>query len=152
MKIVYLEISTYRGISPEAVHFYGKVVHGNHEETMTHPLNRKQAAALNKEAQRMGRRMRHKPGSEHPGFDTRQDVIGAGEAYFKSNFDELADMLILGKHYSGEPQPVLIGPQELKDKINAWHKEAETIGWYDGGHRKRMCEISDAFWDIAQHW
>lgn len=151
MKAVYLEVSTLRGVSFGAVHFYGKLVCGQKVIELEHPLTRAQAEKLNKGEQGFSFLV-YKPGDLYRGFDERQDVIDFGTESFKENFDESADLLVLGRAVYAEPQPVLIGPQELKDQVNAWHDEADKLGWHDGGHGRRVDEICNAFWAIAQKW
>lgn len=142
LKVVYLEISSWRGISIGASHWYGKLVcNGEHIE-LRRKLSAKDAAEMNRKWS-SGNIFRR--GSMCKSFDSEQDIIKLAVTTFKKHFKG-ASVLVLGHSCTADPQKVLIGPREFKSKVNAWYRRTERIGGYDGGHYQEMSKISDDFW------
>ena len=98
MIIGHLNITSYRGISFGAVHWYGKLhIADNHDTIedieLTRPLTAKDASALNSERQSMGYSYcLHTPGDMTEGFNTENSALRAGIKTAKAGSRWSADL------------------------------------------------------------
>ena len=149
-KIVYLDITSWAGLSLGAIHYYGTLwghKNGDMEKVeLTRFLSARAAAKLTK---LHGTDWVYRAGRPYHGFDTRDEIIELAKRTYRDHFPA-ANILILGKIVVADPQPVLDGPPDFTNKVNTWVKEAESIGWYDGGHEQRMDRISDAYNELVR--
>lgn len=143
MKVVYLRITSFVGISIGASHHYGKLICGREHVELRRKLSRDDAEEMNR---RWGIDSAFKKGDFTQCFNTEDEIKKLACATFKTHFPD-ADVLILGNSACADPQIILIGPKAFKDKVNAWYRQAEKIGWYDGGHMSKMIEIGDKFFE-----
>lgn len=145
MKKVYLEITTWVDVSPDASHCYGTLfVSWDESIELTRKLSARETAALN--------RLEygdydHRPGSAYAGFVDEDSLVKAALKKFAELYSPESTLLILGSHSSSEPALILAGPDDIKAKVNAWYAECERLNWYDGGHRAEVMAITDEFWN-----
>lgn len=133
--IVYLEISSWIGMSLGAMHFYGTMRtgydnDGNHQKIdMRRPLTSAQAKELNKAHDVKF----YKAGSLYQGYDTRDEIRQQALATYKDLFPG-ATILVEGSSAVADPQPILDGPKDIMDFVNELVRQAEEIGWYEGDY------------------
>ncbi len=138
MRACFLQITSWVGTSAiNAKHFYGILVYEKTEFELTHTLSAKEAKELNEEDDSPGI---YKEGGSTARFEDRDKLILLAIETYKTKFPD-AKILYLGKAYLCEPQLVLDGPEDIKEKFNAWAKRAEEIGWFDGGYEAEMDRI-----------
>lgn len=105
---VYLEISSWIGISIGAIHFYGKMKCSDGDEfksiEMLHPLTISQARELNKnEKYRL-----YDAGDMYYGYDSKNEIRKQAIETYKDLFPG-ATVLIEGHIAYADPQPILDG-------------------------------------------
>ena len=114
LKIVYLEISSWAGVSLNAEHYYGKLVgHDADGEylsfEMEWPLSQKMATQLNKKDSIRGTdHFRHKSGNPTYRFDTSDEVKEWAISTWRDRFTD-SDLLIDGSDCINEPKEALDG-------------------------------------------
>lgn len=144
-KIVHLEITSWRGLSLGAIHYYGELIGHKREKYTTIKLEqkctRKAAIEENKKAREMGLPGRTRPGELTNQFDSKEQLRKFAIKHWKEHFPK-AVILIEGNSSTVEPQPILIGPKEIKDRVNKLSREADTIDRWEK-NEKRMDEICD---------
>lgn len=118
MSVWFLHITSFRGISIGAVHWYGKLYHDLTKDIpvieLDRPLTSKEIARMNKEE---GHRIWFQGGSTK-GFNSRDDVKQAAmQKYYEVSTE--GDILLEGNHCSAEPMPVLIAPPEKQHLLEA---------------------------------
>lgn len=146
-KIVILAISSWRGISIGAEHFYGRLStdDGKRDVRMTHPMTAEEAKANNKKDREMGQTyMIWKKGAMTQGYATRQEVIDQALEEWRE-FDPKATVLIEGDVGVGDPQNVLEGPAWFIVKANEINDK--WPGWEMDGSTSPVCEKLGEQWD-----
>lgn len=91
MVIGHLDITSWRGISIGAVHWYVSIIIDEGDKLtetieLTRPLTSAEAKALNVERAARGYFSRHKAGDKTTGFNTEEDAINTGIQYFKAHY------------------------------------------------------------------
>lgn len=127
-EIVYLEISSWQGISFGAVHWYGELKdrNGNLLMELEYPLTESQALARNL----VESGIRWHCGDLIRGWDDEVKLI----AFAIKNYKQLvpgATILFCGNPAVADPQKVLDGPIEFKESVNALYHEAVEIEFYE---------------------
>ncbi len=146
IKRVHVHVTTYRGISPGATHYYGRLVCTGgdpYDHELRHLLSKKEAAEMNDGESSLSEFMQYEVGEESTRFSTRSGVIDAALAEWK-DFHADAIILILGSVGIAEPQQVLAGPQKLMNAINQLVDQAEECNYWDD--EDQMSKICDK-WD-----
>jgi hypothetical protein len=139
--IVSLDISSFRGISPGAVHFYGKLKHGRQEVELKRPMSAEEAAALNAKDRWTGWR----EGMETARWNSIADLYEEAFRVWKDHFPRGA-LLVVGDPSECDPRETIAGPPEWKNKLNEiWRKYEELDGW-EGDDEERVRELCDE-WD-----
>ena len=127
---VYLEITTWQGLSIGAEHYYGKLCGYNKGEHISVELKkvmtREDARILNKKDSA------HcwEEGETTDRFDTEEGIKKIARKEWKKHFPQ-AKIVVEGREGVIEPQPIFVGPSDYKRKINAWAKKAEEINYWD---------------------
>ena len=139
MKIVYLVISSWTGISIEAEHFYGKLIFRDKYETiqeieLKRKLSLKEAKLLDKKDDCHTWQILR----ETERFNSTNDIQKLAIKTYKKLFPS-AEILIEGRSSVAEPQPILAGNLKLKKEINKLNKRANEIGRWD--NKKEMQKI-----------
>lgn len=143
-RVVFLEISSWVGISIGAVHAYGKLVWHDGAELkhleLEHPMSAKEAAYYNKEMAARGyNSCRKKPGDPSTDFSDDAAVIRAAKATVRRLWLDGRTWLILGSCGTMSAQPVLVWPSHLRAQAGRSTKLAEEwkrIGGYEGNDRR----------------
>ena len=119
-RVVMIYVSSFRGISVGAVHWYGSL-HGR-EPYKRFELTRTLSA---EDAQKLNAARREDcwhDGSRINGFDTPADVLKAGRAVWKRKFPG-ADILLSGHYASADPEEPIDGPEAvLKQLRDIWER------------------------------
>jgi len=122
-RIVFLEVTSWRGISIGAEHYYGHLISYNGEGLdkveLKRKLTAKDAVALNKKDSSITSHSRWKAGEEVGRFDTREQVKVAALKAFAERFNS-DDILLMGRYVGGVPgeQPLSV-PEEWERKFAA---------------------------------
>lgn len=112
-KAAHLDISSWRGISIGAIHYYGTLryeIAGKYERIeATRQLSKKGAQQLNRERARMGvSDYDYQEGQEVNGFKTESEVRQAGIELFQKRLEPMGFTILLeGSSGVIEPQPIL---------------------------------------------
>ena len=137
MNIVYLNITTWSGISIGAEHCYGTLIYIAEAIELTRKLPVEECIKLNKKDTNFG--VRYSPGDLTERFNSYDDIRILAIDTFKYHFPD-ADILVEGGCVA-DPVRILVAPNDLMINGNALFKEAEDIGWYTH-NESRMEEIS----------
>ncbi len=120
MKIVYLSISSWQGISIGATHHYGKL-HFNYDVedvVLKRTLSKKSAEELTKIHSRMSMPIEYEEGEETNSWNGVQSIVEHAKTVYKKHFPE-ADVLVIGDHCDCEPKEWVDGGEhETKTQMN----------------------------------
>jgi len=147
-KVVYLDAMTYGSMGIGGGHYYasliGEIDGVRKDESLRFRLTQAQATEMNKEERRSGQEhmYTYRNGFNSSRFFSLDDAIENGRKVWKEHFPD-AELLILGRPASAEPQEILVGPKEWKAKVNAWVTFGERISWHDSRDWSTVC---DTFW------
>ena len=141
--LVYLEITSWRGISIGAIHYYGSMVVCNGKLTKT-PLMRKITKAAQIELARQDGGDRHLSlypvGSETERWRSKDALRRAAIRWFNKRYSTEDSMLIEGSFTTCEPQTVLHGKEPFRSAINELCEQAEECDyWEDEKAMDRIC-------------
>lgn len=147
--IVRLVTSSWVGISPGAVHTYGRLSWREGDEIkelkLTHPMSAKEAVRYNKEmAERGFHSLKARPGQPTEDFENLEAVIRAAKRVAREKWKDNV-WLIQGDSMSA--QPILVWPRRFEVEAirsNALAREWEQIGGYEGNERR--AEEIDTDW------
>ncbi len=147
-KAVYLHIRTYVGSATVywAKHWQGTLFSGDDREgiEVTYTMSQADADESNKGDGPFdfgGNTGAYHEGDESTRFLSKEALLAAAEACWQKHFPE-GKVLIEGEPRVIEPQPVLVGPQNIKDRINSIWELCEKLDWWDGGHEDEVEELS----------
>lgn len=146
-KVVYLETKTFFGQG--GGHYYCNLIgekDGDREEIgLRFKMTLAQAKRFNTEERRdygSKHAYTYREGMSTGRFFGLDDAIEKAKEVWKEHFPD-AEILVRGRHYNAEPQPVLIGPKDWRAKISTWLAHGKRIGWHDS---KDWGAICDQFW------
>jgi hypothetical protein len=141
----YLSISTYKGMCPGAVHFFGRI-QGEFKYIVPKPkvglnFTREQYDVLRAKPDKDGFKQR---------FYARKSVMTAAIKWFKTN--KKGDVLYLGSTCTAQPQQVLVGPNDVMAFENRlWRKiekAYERGGWETNSKEmEAICADWREFWE-----
>jgi hypothetical protein len=157
--IVYLQISTWRGISIGAVHYYGKLagrVDGTYTESQLYrTLTRAQAALMNKQRREEfpgeHEPIKYKAGKLTKSFESETEIVELATERWQIHFPH-ATVLVRGMAACADPQIVLAGPADFKSQVNVLAQEFEQIGGYDNGNGRRAEELYKEYQQLLKNW
>lgn len=149
---MFLRVKTYPFAYGGGGHWYGELVpthspegHDFHE--LTRVLSAKDVEELNKAEIHVGSDYWYRPGQTTNRFFSEEHLTALAVAEYKKVYPD-AVLLMLGSRSTADPQLVLDGPEDVKEKINAWYQQAEDVGWYKRkGDNTAMRKISDEYWE-----
>lgn len=148
INIAYLEITSFVGMCPDAVHYYGNLVYyknDNREEfELKRIISKKESKLLN---EKDGFMSRWRAGSCTGRFETKEEIIKLGKKIWKKESPESV-ILVLGRSVVADPQEVIAGDKIIKQKINKLYKRAHKIDYYEDDE-KEMDIISYEFGKIV---
>lgn len=138
--IVFLSVSSFIGVAVEAVHYYGRLrlLQGGESIDITYKVTKAQAAKWG-----CGYRL----GDKSTRFLSRRKVINAAKKHFKIYFPKAA-VLVLGRSALAEPQEILVGPKEFKDKITKLAKRYARLDWDIEADREEIDEILSRWQEV----
>lgn len=142
IKGVVLCITSFRGVSPEAIHYYGKLHHYGTKPRVDLEVRRPLSAREARELTKLDRSTYswYKGGGYKPGDLTdRFDSILELRAFALKHYKELvpgATLLLVGQYAVADPQECLDGPEELKLSINNHWSLLERCGGYEGDRKQ----------------
>lgn len=157
MKIVILQLSSWRGISIGAIHFYANLHYEDENEKhqtieLKRLLSKKEVLELNKEDRRRYPTCytRYKVGEEYQGFWTEEDAKETAINYVKEKMPEV-DVLINGSWSCIDVAECIYAKDKtIMTKINKLYKQAEKIGFYDNPKNdKKMDRIDEQYWKLT---
>ncbi len=150
-KIALLEISTWKGISIDAQHFYRKIYYNDKDgdlktEEITKNITEKEAICLNK---KHGRKFGYKKGDKTKCFDTPDEVKkNAINWFIKNLLSKNVKYLINGRYAILEPQEIIFGKGKIIEKNNELAKRRESLTWED--NENEMEKIINEWKPIAK--
>jgi hypothetical protein len=129
--IVFLTVTSFKGTSIGATHWYGRLrtCSGEEQCDVLHTLSKVEAKILSKK-RGMSEDTGYSSGEKVEGFDTREAVIRTAKRQYKKHFP-LATVLIIGRCSVADPQRVLLGPKNFKRAINKIVDEFEELGGWE---------------------
>ena len=141
MRVIFLSITSWGGISPDAFHYYGKLKTYSSEDDieLLHPLSKREVIELNKKLEEYDEYHYH-PGELYRGFWSKEKLIDYAIKSYK-NYFPMAQILLLGDTYIAEPQLPLDGVLWLVTAI----KEA-----YELNEKKYNPKVCDLYWKLIQ--
>ena len=149
-EIIYLEITSWAGISLGAIHYYGKLKQSHNlclkSIEIQKKVTQKEADYINKK----DRFANYKAGYLTDRMDSKQEVIDLAIKLCKKQYPQFK-VIVIGKSYIVQPQKVIFGPINFKTKTNYLYKELRKC--YDeegpdirGNKRvKEICEIWESY-------
>ena len=156
----YLTISSYRGLSFGAQHYYGTITFhvyrvGEKRLDVQKKLSKQEAIALNKKDGYSGGYTSHHPGELTTRFDTEQSLVKYAQTLFSDTVQKQypkIHFLVQGRTGIIEPQLVIAGDMckevtrinELAERLEGLHDDG---GWDE--HRSRMDKICDEWMKLA---
>jgi len=144
--IVFLTISSFVGASPGAIHYYGRLEHlqGDEAVDVTYKLTQKEADRFNVKWKVGGCEdlFGYQEGEKSERFPSEKKLIVAAKKQFKVHFPK-ATVLVLGSSSVCEPQEILVGPKEFKDKITNLAKQYDKLDWDDVVDRPMIEKIEE---------
>ncbi len=154
MQIAHLDITSWRGISIGAVHWYAELIiddanekYGWKRVKLERPLTSVESKAMNIEKKRQGyRSFNYQSGDLTEGFNTREEAIAAGIAAFKASSE---GVLMLGDHCSCSAWKKAVYWHEsftpLVNKMNAIADKFQALNGYEGEKRKQVERLDKQF-------
>lgn len=154
---VFLEVSSWQGVSIGAEHYYGKLVRYSpyHTVELEYRLTEKQAAEFSKKDD-----WKYKAGDKCSRFDTVDEVVKLGIAQYKDFFPD-AKILFTGESStSAEPSKMIDGDPDLMKLANEIWQKYEAIPWerrgafYDRSpeNRKIVNRLTDEWNALFDNW
>lgn len=148
--IAHLNISSWRGISPEAVHFYGTFYYGDERDIKVEKiLTQKEADTLNA-YERMNSpsylHMDYQKGDTTERFDNWDEIINVVVKMLEKEYPQV-DLLFEGSGTSVSCNRPLWGKdKKLVKRLDELFKEADELDFYTyDKNEKRMEELDDEF-------
>lgn len=136
--IWYLEITSWRGITPLASHYYGRLRSGLDEDRVEIELERDLSLKEIRDENRKEGWALYRKGDRTKAFDSEDAVVEAAKRYITDAGQPSGSIAILirGNWTAAGPQEVLIGPDSLKEIYREWK------GWSHPSAREL-----DKLWD-----
>lgn len=152
MKKVIAEITSFRGFSIGAMHYYLSMHYrdndGEYQHVhVDHKLSAHEVSLLNKREHNEGSSFKYKVGMRLDGYLTIAEAKDAAIKWFKTNTEDY-DVLLLGRWGIASIQECLYSKDSYtKEVINSLYRIAERMGRYEGDP-ETMDILDDAFLDI----
>jgi hypothetical protein len=150
LTVCYLRINTWVGSSVCcAEHWYGKLICGprgdSKEIEVEYVLNKEEAKRL--EDDDPCPTHPYKAGETSHRFLSKAALLKAAAACWKTHFPS-ARFLIEGDPSASEPQWIISGPEDVKERVNALFAECERLNWWDGDSKQvaRLCNDWMRIW------
>lgn len=122
--IVYLSITSFRGLLGWAEHYYGRLRCGEQEADLQHVLTAAEARRANDKQDYGG----WKKDDFTIAFSTEEAVIAEARRNWRGTLPDTA-LLVIASHCEIGPFEVLDGPPELVKKLNDINTRAQKVWW-----------------------
>ena len=143
--VVYFKIRTYVGSATVywAKHWQGALFSNGDREgegvEVTFTMTQADADAANKEDGpydspediAYGYQGSYHAGCESTRFTSKESLLESAIAVWQRHYPN-ASILIEGEPGIVEPQPILVGPPSIKERINTIWEKCEELGWWEG--------------------
>ena len=141
---IFLEISTWAGISLGAEHFYGKLRNSSFDKTveLLRKLTTVECIHLNKKDNYLG--LRYREGELTERFESPDLIRTLAINTWKEHYPD-GEILVEGSCIA-DPVRILIGPNNIKKRGNELFELAESINWYDD--EETMIKISNEWEEL----
>ena len=151
-EIVFLTVSSWRGVSIGAQHYYGRLslIEGSQSFDVVYKLSKEDAEHFNNFWSLEGSKelIGYEEGEETSRFRSEKKLITAAKRQFRKHFPN-AKVLVLGDRGVVEPQPILVGPRQFKSEINKLAKRAKEIDyWEDNEEMQMLCAKWQQLWPV----
>lgn len=144
--IVYIETSTWSGISPGAIHIYAELRCNGESISLTKKLSARSAATVNKSREGLLYRP-FKAGDDVDFFDSYEEIEKIALRQWKKEFPD-AEILILGSASACDPQKVLFHPTpNVIIEANQLYDEFESFEGYQYKKNWPKAEEIQEQWD-----
>lgn len=133
MKVWYLGISSWRGVTPFAIHYYGRLRSGLDEDHAEIELKRDLSLNEIRDENRKEGWAIYRKGDKTKAFDSEDAVIEAAKQYIikAGSLPMSSTILIRGNWCAAGPQEILVGPDSLKEIYREWkgwsHPSAKAL-------------------------
>lgn len=150
--IVFLRISSFVDVGMGAQHYYGKLEHfqGGPTFDVTYPLSLQEARVFNREwlkKYEVESGLGYQEGEPSERFPSIKKVIVAAKKQFKEHWPE-ASVLVLGSSGYYQPQRILVGPKQFKDRISVLAARYDELDWEVESDRGEMEELEKEWQDL----
>lgn len=141
MKGVLLEITSFRGVSIGAQHFYGRLRRYEAKKSIDVELRKKLSAKEARVLTKLDRsamdwfKGSYKPGDLSDRFDSIIELRAFGLRHYQTLVPG-AKVLIVGQYAVADPQECLDGPDDIKLSINNHFRLFESCGGHEGDRKK----------------
>jgi hypothetical protein len=143
--IVYLEVSSWRGLSIGAQHYYGSLVGHAPEYKRVELYRTLTQADADRLTDRRNDGYKYREGGRTNGFDTPGDVAQFAVKHWREHFPG-GKILLKGSAASYEPHTPLTGGTTFKRYTRGIIKRCESLGWYDKGNDKEVDLLCDEWY------
>ena len=150
-KIIFLEITSWLGLSLGAQHYYGELVTRRSiwkqpRIKLTHILTPRQAAKLNRDLAPGG--YSFWAGEESEGFDSEEEIRELALKTWRTYFPQ-GEMLIEGKASIGDPQRILDWPASplAMEEANKVFADFDELRGYEFNSKRSEAERLNKMWD-----
>lgn len=143
--LIHLEITSWRGISFGAMHYYGNII--IHDPAFQKiPVMRKVTKSVQAElAAQDGETdyFTYEIGSETERWRSKESLRRAAIKWFKKNASIENSILIEGSSSTCEPQLIIYGKEPFKSAINALYERREELDWDNKEDEEELDKICD---------
>jgi len=152
--VVFLTITSWVDAGIFAKHYYGRLraLTGGESFDVTHEITQREADDFNRSLKFSGNPeddafIGYKKGEVSERLLSKKKVIAEAKKQFKQHFPK-ATVLVLGDLGVVEPQEILVGPKEFKDKVNVLVKRYEKLDWDVEVDRPEIKEIEEKWQEL----
>lgn len=151
-QVTYLEITSWIGMSPEAVHYYGSLKNDDERVDLTRTLTRRDVSELRKTIRRQypGAFELYasgiEVGSKYTGFDTHAELIDLAKSTYRNHFPD-SSILLVGRSSVCDPQKMVDGPADLMTAANKIYEEFESFEGYQYRRNYLRAKALNDRWD-----
>jgi len=143
MNLIHLYITSFIGVSPGAVHYYGSLKSKKSIE-LKKKVKQSDLKALN------GSHPTYRVGNITTRFNSEKEIIRLAIKTYKEHFKN-ATVLCLGNTTFIEPKKILDAPKGVKTKANALYRKADKLGmWENKNKDDEMEKLTKEWYEIVE--
>lgn len=143
--LIHLEVSSWVGQDPKAVHYYGTLKSDDQSIELKRKVKKSDLKNLNNESDII---LTYRLGSLTNKFNTKEEVIKLAKKTYKEHFKE-ATVLCLGNDHHREPKKILDAAKGIKGKANTLFRAAEKLGFYDNPKNDEVMDTLTHKWETV---